>query len=437
MHKIFLKNARIIDGDGTPAIENGLLVAEVPDQAKETGKILYIGQEIACEWNQEDGDTVVDMEGYSLLPGLINTHVHLWQTAQRYPFPCDPYGVPYRTLIYARHILEALMAGVTTVRSVGGSDDIDLGLKKALEKGMLWGSRLITCGPPIIPHGGHCHNTRGTVKCSGADAFAEAVRTEISKGVDQIKLYYSGGASGNEHEKMNAVHIRDEEGRAACEVAHMLGKRVVAHLSNDDAIVAAVRCGVDNVEHGYSMSEDTVDYMAEKKVLYTPTLTTTSIEKSDTWTKILSSEVVERLTKVKEKHQKGCRYAIQKGLTICTGTDTLPSDKFEGTYATNYEMELLVEAGMKPLQAIKAATGNGADLCEISEITGRLKEGLAADIIAVKGEPDKEIRDMRKMAMVMKGGHLVWSTVDGFEQPVTTMPWRDQRAEIWGASNPW
>lgn len=437
MKKLFFKNARIVDGNGSPAIENGILVLDRMDCPEDKGSICYAGEASACPIQVEDGDTVVDATGYTLLPGLFNTHVHLWQTAQRYPFKCDPFGIPYRTLIYGRHMAEALMVGVTTIRSVGGSDDIDLAIRKAINKGMIWGPRLITCGPPILPHGGHCFKTWGSVECSGPDEFVRAIRTEISKGVDQIKLFYSGGASGGESESMYAKHITDREGKAACEVAHMLGKRVVAHLSNDLAVRAAVECGVDSVEHAYAMTEDTAKMLKEKGVFYTPTLAATSIKYSSTWTKNLSREVVERLTTTRAMHLQSCGYAIQNGVTICCGTDTLPSDQFDGTYSTNFEMELLVEAGMTPLQAIQAATGNSADLCELTNVTGRLEAGLAGDVIAVKGCPDQNIKDMRNLSMVIRDCRVAWSNLDGFKAPKTLLPPSIEIPEVCGASNPW
>lgn len=437
MTKLFLTNTRILDGDGSPAVEHGTIVIESPAEPRKKGYILYAGPAEGCGLKAEPGDRMMNMAGYTVLPGLFNVHVHLWSTYPKYAFPCDPFGIPYRTLIYYRHMAEALLAGVTTVRSVGGSDDIDVALRKALGNQMVWGPRLVTCGPPILPHGGHCHVTRGSVECSGPDEFVKAARLELAKGVDQIKLFYSGGAGGSIHEQMFSKHITDEEGRAVCDVVHMLGKKVVAHLSCDVAIRAALECGVDSVEHAYSMNEETAKMLAEKGAYYTPTLSITDASNCPNMRKTLLPHVQERLNKAHPIHMQSCAYAIKYGATICCGTDTLPTDSFDGTYATNYEMELLVEAGMAPLEAIKAATGNSADLCGLSDVTGRLKEGLEGDIIAVRGTPDQNIKDIRNLALVVRDCRLVWSSVPGNEQGMSFMPLPAGTPELSGTDMPW
>lgn len=416
MSKTVFTNVRIIRGDGSPAIENGVFVYGDGTEGNEK-RILFAGPAEEA-LSAENGDRIVDMHGKSIVPGSFNVHVHLWMSGKYYGFVCDPYGIPFRTLIYQRHLMEALMCGVTTVRSVGGSDDIDVAIRNAVNARMIYGARLITCGQPIKPHGGHCHLTRGSVFASGPDQFREAVRIEMSKGVDQIKLMMTGGAGGTSAEGMYDKHMTDEETRAACEVAHMANKLVCAHLSNDMAINAAIDNGVDCVEHAYTLSKETAAKMAEKGAYLVPTLNVTNSEDMQKEMQRLYGYpqlVIDRLKNARPIHMASCKNAIDAGVTICTGTDNLPSDKIDGTWSTTREVKLLVEAGLSPLEAIKAGTFNGAKLCGLSNVTGCLRAGLEADFIVVEGNPDQRIKDLRNMVMVCRGGDTAWSTVKGCE----------------------
>lgn len=434
MARTIFQNARIIRGDGTPAIENGMFIYGNGHDGDDR-KILYTGSAVEIA-NQRETDRVVDLNGRSIVPGLFNVHVHLWMAGKYYGFTCDPYGVPFRTLIYQRHIMEALMCGVTTVRSVGGSDDIDVAIRNGINADMIYGARLVTCGQPIKPHGGHCHLTRGSVFCSGPDQFRQAVRVELSKGVDQIKLMMTGGAGGTSAEGMFDKHMTDEETRAACETAHMANKLVCAHLSNDTAIRAAIDCGVDCVEHAYTLSEETAEAMADKGCYLVPTLVVTnSADLQKTMQKLYGYPqlVMDRLANARAEHVASCKRAIDAGVTICTGTDNLPSDPVAGTWSTTREVELLVDAGMTPLEAIKAGTYNSAKLCGIDQLTGSLYEGMEADFLVVDGKPDVDIQALRNMQMVCKGSRTAWSDIPGCEYHA---PYSDEES-IFGQLRAW
>ena len=268
----------------------------------------------------------------------------------------------------------------------------------------------------------------------------EAVRSQIKVGVDQIKLFYSGGASDAAGANMFTAHITDEEGAAACKVAHMHHKKVAAHLSNDVAIQSAIRVGVDSLEHCYYMNDETVSMLVDNDRWLVPTLTVTDAKHSDpAWLGTMDDFVVQRLQAVHEVHVESIAKVIAKrGVEkICTGTDTLPTDLFDDAPATTRECELLVEAGLTPLQALQAATGNSADLCELSDKTGRLKAGLSADILAIQGKPDQNIRDLRNLSMVMRDGRFVFSKLDSYQQSLQFIPpeWID--CEKIGTRVPW
>lgn len=433
MGKVFLCKCRMIDGTGTSAVENAVVVYEAAAAIGDRNKIIYAGEEKDCKIDPGEGDTVVILEGYTVLPGLINSHVHL------YSMNCGNRETPYLTLMYFRHLAESLFAGVTTVRSVGGSDNIDVALRDAVSTGMVWGPRLVTCGSPILPHGGHCFHTRGSVLCSGPDDFARAVREEIGKGADQIKLMYSGGAGGNSREGMFNKHISDEEGSKACKIAHMNGKIVSAHLSNDEAVRSALKCGVDSVEHAYRIDRETAEMMAEYDVFYSPTLSVTAIDDAcEGFRNQISAGSLERLCAAREEHLNSARFAWEAGVKkFCTGTDTVPADMFDGTYATIFETELLTRVGLTPLEAIQAATSNGAKLCGLEGVTGELKAGLAGDIIVVRGNPDQEIRDLRNLSMVICDCRMVWSDVPGFKKEKAFWPFPAGSNELPGMASTW
>lgn len=415
--RIFFQNARIVDGTGVPALENGVLVTDVPETEGAEGKILFVGTAEQCGLTPTAEDDVVDLKGYSLLPGLFNCHVHLWLNSPKPAFKADHLGVPFRTILYWRMAMEALLTGTTTLRTCGGSDDIDTALRDAINRGIIAGSRIVACGSPIEPNGGHCWVTWGTIECSGADEFVRAARQEMRKGVDQVKLMYSGGAGGGAAEDMYGTHITDEEAAAVCKAAHMRGHKVVAHLSNDMAIRSALRAGVDSYEHCYSMNEETAKLLAEKDVYYVPTMLVTA--SSDYMPKPkdpLGISRWENLKNAHEKHKLSVQYAVKNGVKICVGTDSPPGMQMGGAFATVFEMLQLAEQGMSPLEVIRAATYNSAELCGLSDKTGSLQAGLYGDLTVYKGAPDQNIQDMKNLDMVVKGGRVVWSNVEGYQK---------------------
>jgi imidazolonepropionase-like amidohydrolase len=345
---------------------------------------------------------------YTVLPGLVNTHVHLSLELPYLAYYLDKFGDAYRAMVTYRRACEALFCGVTTLRGVGNADTSELAVRNAINKGMFGGPRIISCGSALSPHGGHGYNTPRNVQCSGPDEFIRALRGQLAQGVDQIKLMYTGGLAGA-YEGTLDIQMTEEEVKACITVAHNNSKRVAAHLSNNLAIAQAVRLGLDSVEHAYTLSEETARMMAEKGTYLTPTLIVSHCDEyllkhgSPEWQ-------VRKQKEAAAEHINSCRRAVQAGVTICTGTDLLPSDPIDGTTPTIREAELLVEdVGMSPLQAIKCATYNGADLCGISKQTGSLEAGKIGDFIIVEGKPDQNIRDLRNIRLISKGCRLVKS----------------------------
>ena len=415
-----IKNIRLFDGTGAPAVENAVMVF-YNGAAPADDKLVYCGPaenydpSLARDGESEVFELDLSDSTYTVLPGLINTHVHLSLELPYLPYYVDKFGDAYRAMVSYRRACEALFVGVTTVRGVGNADASELAVRNAINKGMFAGPRIISCGSALCPHAGHGHNTPRNIECSGPDEFVRALRGQLALGVDQIKLMYTGGLAGAVEGTMD-IQMTEAEVAACIEVAHNNSKKVSAHLSNNAAIAQAVRLGMDGVEHGYTLTEETCRMMAEKGTFYTPTLTVSHC--NDYLRKNGAAEWhLKKQEAAAEEHIKSCRRAVEAGVTICTGTDLLPSDPIEGTFATTREAELLVEeVGMTPLQALKAATLNGARLCGLDKITGTLEAGKKGDFIIVEGKPDQNIRDLRNLRLVSMGCRLVKSELAAFKK---------------------
>ncbi len=417
--KTYLIHARIADGVRDEAIEDGILVFQTELKKQKGGKndrILFVGKmEDYPNYPDKVGtaDTVVDLSGYTLLPGLYNVHAHIGLSMPYKPYRFDEMGVAYRSLLMLRRACESLNCGITTVRSAGGPDNIDYAIRDAVDNEMLTASRVVPCGALNIAVGGHAWNNYVSTMLNGADQFRAAARAEIAKGAQFIKIGLTGGAA-SAHEGMADKQMTDEEIAAVVEVAHGAGKRVAAHLGGDRPIQEFVMLGGDSVEHAYHMEEKTAALMKEHGTFLVPTLSVTNCHNYLVGHGSPEFQV-RKLDETGEAHSRSIGNAIRAGVTICIGTDLLPSDPIDGTNATVREMELLVRAGLTPMQAIKAATSNSARLTDTIGFTGTLEAGKEGDFIAVKGCPDKKISDMRNLELVAKGCRLIWSSVPGLK----------------------
>lgn len=404
---ICYRNCRLVDGTGRGAVKNAVLITQ-------DSKILYAGS--ASGAPDVSPRETIDMGGRTLLPGLFNCHAHLSLRFPFTPYCVDEYGTPgYRTMVMFRRAVEALYCGITTIRVTGEADYTDTALRDAIGRGMFMGPRIVTAGPIIIAHGGHGAEDWGTVECSGPYEFARETRKAISRGVDFIKICTTGGMVGG-YEGAETVQMTEEETQAVVRVASEYGKTVAGHIGNDRAIRTAVRCGVKSIEHGYIMNEETARIMAEAGAYLVPTLAVSAscdyLEKHNN-----PRYHIEKIRSIGKRHMQSASYAIRSGVKIAVGTDLLPSDPLDGTNATVREVELLAEAGMSNLEAIRSATQISAQLCGVDAITGTLEAGKEADILAVDGKPDENIRDLRKISMVVKGGALVRSNMENDHRP--------------------
>ncbi len=400
----------MVEGTGRPGVEQAELV--IAD-----GRIAWCGAATAPgrPTVSQPPDTVIDLGGLTVLPGLFNVHVHL---GLRLPFPerrADPFSPGYRVMLNYRRALEAILTGTTSLRIVGEPHFTDIAVREAINRGLLPGPRITCAGHALIATGGHGHNSVGCLESDGPDAFRRLAREQLRAGADLIKICLTGGI-GTPREAPGDKQMTDDEVRAVVEVAHGAGKRVASHTGGNSAIRDAVRLDVDCIEHGYAFEDDTAGMMAEAGTYLVPTLCVT--QELDYMRRHGVQEWM--LAKAKAaagEHLASIRRAVARGVTLCCGTDLLPSDPVDGTVATIREVELLTTCGLSPLEAITAATLNSARLCATDREVGSLEAGKAADLIAVAGRPDQHIRDLQDIRLVMKGGVIFRSQVPSLPDP--------------------
>jgi imidazolonepropionase-like amidohydrolase len=310
-----------------------------------------------------------------------------------------------RTARAVMHAQATLLAGFTTVRDLGteGAMYDDAGLKRAIEKGVVPGPRMIVATRAIVAKGTYGPKSesadieyhQGAAEVAGLESMANEVRTQIGKGADVIKLYadYRWGQNG---EAMPT--LTQEEIATAVAIAKSGGREVVVHSSTPEGMRRSIMAGVSTIEHGDDGTAEIFRLMKEKNVALCPTLAAgDAIQQYRGWKKGIDPEPTGLTTK-----RKSFQLALQAGVTICMGGDV---GVF--THGDNArEMEMMVEYGMKPLDVLRSATSVNADVFGYANKIGRIKSGLFADIIAVQGNPADDIKVARKVSLVMKDGKI-------------------------------
>jgi imidazolonepropionase-like amidohydrolase len=354
------------------------------------------------------GAEVIHADGKWLLPGLMNMHVHLGlklpgAAGDSLTNETDVEEV----LRMAGNARLSLLSGVTTLRLVGEDHGTDFALRRAIDSGELMGPRIKTAGEVIIPTGGH-----GSMEADGPYGFAHVVREQIKQGADWIKIAISGGISDS-HGDISAAPMTDEEMSTLIEVAHRNGIKVTAHNGSSVAAHQAMKFGIDGFEHGYHLDMSVLREMKAKGVWLVPTIVVSQPGALEFYKKIGSPPwYLERVKSTGIDHWAMLQNAIHLGVNIALGTDQFPFEPNDGTTATIAEAELYVKAGMTPLQALRTATVNSAQMIGMEKDIGALEPGKYADVVAVTSDPLKDIHALRTIGLVMKGGTVVrndWS----------------------------
>ena len=392
-----LSNARVIDGAGQVFTDRFLVI--------EDGTIAGI-RPMTDFPDTPDGE-VLDVSGRTVMPGMIDCHVHLSIDGD-----ADPIGqvvgdtAAMSALRMARNAARTLAAGVTTVRDLGAKDHIDISFRRALDQGVATSSpRLVLSGQPVTMTGGHCWQFGR--QADGVDDARRAAREQIRAGADCIKLMATGGilTQGNE---IGAAQLEEAEMRAAIEEADKAGKLTAVHAHGASGIKNGVRAGVQSVEHAYFLDDDGIDLMLKRDVWLVPTAVAVDLVVKNGIESGIPADVVEKAEEAIESQRATCRKALGSGVRIAMGTDAGTPYNRHGENAQ--ELVALVSLGMSPMDAIRATTIRGAELLGMADRLGSLEVGKTADIVVVDGDPLEDISVLcapERIAMVLQGGEIV------------------------------
>jgi len=361
------------------------------------------------------GDKVISLQDKTVMPGLIDCHVHLESQYSKNTllegFTKTDADIAYQAAVHAKR---TLMAGFTTVRDLGGSG-VNISLRKAVAHGLVDGPRILTAGRAISASGGHMDGSVGFRDdafnhkfgpddgvADGRDELIKAVRLQIKRGSDVIKIASTGGVLDLSENSSGAEFTIDEI-KAVVETAKDYGLRVACHAHGAEGIRRAILGGVTSIEHGTFMNEEDMELAKKYGIYLVPTIIAgKSVADSAKIPGFFPPVIARKAQEVGTQIQATFGRAYKAGVKIAFGTDA-------GVYAhgKNYkEFEYMVEAGMPPMEAIKAATTSAADLLGISDITGSISKGKSADIVAVDGDPLADIKVMKNVTFVMKEGKI-------------------------------
>ena len=397
-----LTNCSVVPCDGRPAIEDAAILIddERIEAVDRQSTLAPLIREAGADLN------VHDLGGRWVMPGLMDMHVHLSLALPGPSSLAAKLETDMALTIRAyRNALDALNAGVTFLRMVGDARNVDLELKRAINAGQIAGPRLFCAGQAVIVTGGHGFDSIGTVEADGPEGFRSAVRAQLRAGADVIKLCITGGIAG-EFEQIRDSQATYAEMEAACDAAHNAGRRITAHAGSARAISEGIKAGLDCIEHGYFLDEPTVERMVAGGVYLVPTL---SVSRAEDYMRRIGCPqwMIDKSLRAGEDHMRSYQMALQAGAKIAMGTDMLPADPYDGTLAVYREIEWLVEGGMRPTDALQAATLSAAELCEVDDRLGSVVPGKLADLIAMPANPVANVRALRAVDFVMKGGQIV------------------------------
>jgi imidazolonepropionase-like amidohydrolase len=400
--KTFLYCGKLIDGISDEAQSEMTLVLE-------GNKIIAVNKGYTPA---EPGAVVIDLKNKTVLPGLMDMHVHLEEQSHKNAFvetfTLNPADIAFRSLGFAE---TTLLAGFTTVRDLGGTG-VNISLRNAINKGLVKGPRIYTAGKAISGTGGHMDPTNGYREdlmgnpgpesgvANGPDECRKAVRQQYKSGADLIKIASTGGVLSVAKDG-SAPMFSEAEIRAIVETANDLGMKVACHAHGAEGIKRAIRAGVTSIEHGSLMDAEGIELMKKYGTWYVPTLTAgRSVADSAKIPGYYPDIVTPKALSIGPRLQETFGRAYKAGVKIAFGTDA-------GVYAHGrnaMEFVYMTEGGMTPMQAIKSATMNAAELLGIKDKLGSLQAGKLADIIALDENPLSNIKALQHVVFVMKDG---------------------------------
>jgi imidazolonepropionase-like amidohydrolase len=408
---IVLKGARLFDGRSNSLVENGIVVVK-------DDKILDAGSNLQVP----DGSRVIDLGDATLCPGLMDAHTHLtedfsgnYNEHRLQELDLNVSEQAIRATAFARVTVEA---GFTTVRDLGSRfvashEFVDVALRNSINKRVIVGPRMLVATKGIGATGGHFDPTNGFRDflfgrepdytdgiANGPDEIRKAVRFEVKNGADVIKAAVSGGVLSLTDE-VDTPQLTPDEMAALVDESHRLRKKVAVHCHGDQVAREAIDAGVDSIEHGSFMKPDTLTMMKKKGIFLTPTLMASEwiMGKIDNYPPALQAKAKAATAARSEMF----RNAVKMGVRISFGTDAAVYPHGQNAK----EFKLMVDLGMSPVDALKSATANDAELLGIAQKVGTLEKGKLADVIAVPGDPTADITATERVSFVMKEGRIV------------------------------
>ena len=382
---LVVRGGYVADAEGTRRADVGV----------RDGEIVEVGEGV-----EPGGDAeVIDASGAYVAPGLIDCHVHLVSDGR--PDPKGDHRESDATLAYraARAMEDDLRAGITTVRDVNAPGSVAIDAGHAVEKGVLEGPRVFACGEAITMTGGHFHQMAR--EADGPDDCRKAAREQLRRGADVVKLMACGSILWDEVQA--APELTYEEMRAIVEAAHAKDVPVAAHAPGTEAMKDAVRAGVDSIEHANFMDEEAARMMAEEDVYWVPTAKALRefVERGPD--EGFDERYIERARETREAERRTFELALEHDVPVAMGTDAGTAFNYHGENAT--EMELMVERGMSPAQALEAGTANAADLVGVN--AGKVEEGRYADLVVLPRDPNEDMSAWKEPVTVVKDGEVV------------------------------
>jgi imidazolonepropionase-like amidohydrolase len=395
-HAIVLHAARLLD------VENGQILSP--------GEVLVEGERIAevgKTVKHPAGTEIIDLGDRTLLPGLIDAHIHLFLHPGAEDLQTVEESVPQRTIMATLAARDDLMAGFTAERDMGteGAGPADTAVRDAIDRGQIPGPRLRISGNAINILGGHedaigynpeQHVLPNATYANNADQLVEAMREQFKQGADFTKIYETGQDTVRDGRLSNPYQYTETELSAAVREAARLGKRVAVHATGEPGALYAARAGVASVDHAFQLSDETMRLMREKHIFAVPTFTISEYFAAHAAT----PQAAQREQQILDLHVQEFRKQLAAGVPIALGSDVGPFP--HGTQAR--EFVLMVKYGMSPLEALQADLINGAKLLDWEGQIAALKPGYLADVIAVPGNPLDDISALQHVDFVMKGG---------------------------------
>jgi imidazolonepropionase-like amidohydrolase len=393
---VLINAGKVVKGTGVDPIEKGAILIS-------DNKIAEVGQQ--GDIKAENGTEILDARDKTVVPGLIDCHVHLCHTYQTWTHSkYMAQEITSSVLLGVSNAEQCIKSGVLTVRDLGCGHTGIFQLRSAINSGQIVGPRLLVCGQPIAMTGGHWWQM--SQEADGPSEVRKAVRDQLRWGADCIKFMVTGGA-GLQYEEITEVQLNLDELTAGVEEAKKKNKPVCAHVGNPEGALVCVEAGVDSIEHGTILGEKALDAMKRAGSFYVPTLL--CYWEIATKGKELGAreDNIRKARAIIDSHREAFQRAYRMGINIATGTDRVWGKIFVGESLIS-EMELMVKYGMAPMDAIKAATYTSACNLGIEKFAGTLERGKLADLVIVEGDPLENMSNLRRVYRVMKEGKIVY-----------------------------